>query len=59
MILGLYLAFFVVHQRIWVKVGMDPDETAVLMAGTTNRNPASFEKDFENALSQLKESLKR
>ena len=59
MILGLYLAFFVVHQRIWVKVGMDPDETAVLMAGTTNRNPASFEKDFENTLSQLKESLKR
>ncbi|MBN2719515.1 MAG: cytochrome c biogenesis protein ResB [Proteobacteria bacterium] len=59
MILGLYMAFFVVHQRVWIRVGLDPEETAVLMAGTTNRNPASFEKEFETALSHLKEGLKR
>ena len=59
MILGLYMAFFVVHQRVWIRVGLDPEDTAVLMAGTTNRNPASFEKEFETALSRLKEGLKR
>jgi len=59
MILGLYMAFFVVHQRVWIRVGLDPEDTAVLMAGTTNRNPASFEKEFETALSHLKEGLKR
>jgi len=59
MILGLYMAFFVAHQRVWIRVGMESDETAVLMAGTSNRNPASFEKGFEAALSQLKEAVKR
>ena len=58
MILGLYMAFFVAHQRVWIRVGLESDETAVLMAGTSNRNPASFEKEFETGLSQLKECVK-
>jgi cytochrome c biogenesis protein len=58
MILGLYMAFFVAHQRIWVRVDLDSDETAVLMAGTSNRNPASFENHFEAALDQLKKAIK-
>lgn len=58
MILGLYIAFFVAHRRIWVRVELDSDDTAVLIAGTTNRNPASFEKEFENTLADLKEALK-
>ena len=58
MILGLYMAFFVAHQRVWIRVGLESDETAVLMAGTSNRNPASFEKEFETGLSQLKEGVK-
>jgi cytochrome c biogenesis protein len=58
MILGLYIAFFVAHQRIWIRIDLDSDETAVLMAGTSNRNPASFERHFETALAQLKEAVK-
>jgi cytochrome c biogenesis protein len=58
MILGLYVAFFVAHKRVWVRVDLDPDETAVLFAGTSNRNPASFEREFESALADLKDVLK-
>lgn len=58
MILGLYIAFFVAHKRVWVRVDLDSDETAVLIAGTANRNPASFEREFESALADLKDALK-
>ena len=56
--IGLYIAFFVAHKRIWVRVDLDSDDAAVLIAGTSNRNPASFEKEFENAMADLKETLK-
>jgi cytochrome c biogenesis protein len=58
MMLGLGFAFFVAHQRVWIRVDLDTDETAVLIAGTSNRNPASFEKGFETALGQLREAVK-
>jgi len=58
MILGLYMAFFVAHKRVWVRVDLDPDSTAVLFAGTSNRNPATFEREFEDALSDLRAALK-
>ena len=58
MMLGLYIAFFVAHKRIWLRVDLDKDDTAVLFAGTTNRNPATFEKEFASALADLKEALK-
>ena len=59
MILGLYIAFFVPHRRVWLRVELDPENTAVLMAGSTNRNPASFEKEFDSALAALKQRLKK
>ncbi len=59
MMLGLYMAFFVAHKRIWVRVDFDSDDQAVLIAGTSNRNPATFEKEFESALADLKDALKR
>ncbi len=59
MILGLYIAFFVAHKRIWVRVDLDPEETAVLFAATSNRNRATFERECEKALGDLKEALKK
>jgi len=59
MMLGLYIAFFVAHKRVWVRVDLDSDDTAVLIAGTTNRNPATFEREFESAVADLKDALKR
>ena len=59
MMIGLYMAFFVAHRRIWIRIDSDPGNTAVLMAGTSNRNPASFENNFEAALADLKSALKK
>ena len=58
MILGLYMAFFVPHKRVWVRVDLDSDDTAVLIAGTSNRNPATFEREFESAVADLKAAVK-
>jgi len=59
MILGLYIAFFVAHKRIWIRVDLDSDDSAVLIAGTSNRNPATFEREFESSLADLKDAMKR
>ena len=58
MMLGLYVTFFVPHRRVWVRIDSDPDSTAVLIAGSTSRNPIAFERDFEGAMADLKEALK-
>lgn len=58
MILGLYVTFFVAHQRVWIRIDGDTENTAVLVGGSTNRNPATFERQFEGALADLKDALK-
>jgi cytochrome c biogenesis protein len=58
MMAGLYITFFVAHQRVWVRVEKDPATTTVLAAGTTSRNPVVFEREFEEMVAEMKKSLK-
>ena len=58
MIGGLYITFFVAHRRVLVRVSLDADNTAVLAAGSTSRNPATFENEFEAFLADLREAVK-
>lgn len=47
MILGLIVAFFMSHQRIWLYVREEAGgKSSILMAGTANKNKADFEKKF-------------
>jgi cytochrome c biogenesis protein len=55
---GLYVTFFVAHQRVWVRVDDDPASQALLVAGTTSRNPAVFEKEFEGLVGEIRKGLK-
>ncbi|MBI5556118.1 MAG: cytochrome c biogenesis protein ResB [Deltaproteobacteria bacterium] len=58
MLIGLMVAFFLSHQRIWVYITREEDGTSVLVSGNTNKNKPSFEKNF-NAVSQgIDEKLK-
>ncbi len=50
MLIGLWVAFFVFHKRIWILVRKENDTTHIFLAGTTNKNKAGFETEF-NALS--------
>jgi cytochrome c biogenesis protein len=59
MMIGLYITFFVPHRRVWIRVDSDPENTAVLVAGTINRNPMTFEREFEELLSDLKSAMKK
>ncbi|MCX5870770.1 MAG: cytochrome c biogenesis protein ResB [Deltaproteobacteria bacterium] len=52
MILGLIVAFFMSHQRIWLYICEETDgKSSILMAGNANKNKAGFEKTFQ-ALTQ-------
>jgi cytochrome c biogenesis protein len=50
MLLGLGVAFFVFHKRIWILIRPEQGKTQILLAGTTNKNKAGFDTEF-NSLS--------
>ncbi len=53
LVLGVFLLFFLSHRRIWVRMeSRGEGGTNVLFAGTTNRNPADFEREF-NRLKEI------
>ncbi len=51
MLIGLYVAFFLSHRRIWVFVNRPDRKTRILLSGIANKNRYGFEKHFE-ALSE-------
>ncbi|PIE03395.1 MAG: cytochrome C biogenesis protein ResB [Acidobacteria bacterium] len=47
MILGLYIAFFMSHTRLWlVETISEKGEKKLILAGNTNKNKAAFDKKF-------------
>ena len=55
MLLGLFIAFFLSHQKIWLYHTTINKKKMVILAGTTNKNKASFAKVFaelENGVNQ-------
>jgi cytochrome c biogenesis protein len=56
MLFGLYMAFFMSHQRLWMlleKTG----EKRLLLCGSTNKNKIAFRKNFEKLEKQLEEKI--
>ncbi|HIJ78814.1 MAG: cytochrome c biogenesis protein ResB [Desulfobulbaceae bacterium] len=51
MLVGLYVAFFLSHRRIWVYINKEDGQCRVLVCGTSSKNKLGFEKDF-SALSE-------
>ena len=60
MLLGLIVAFFLSHKRIWVYISEEEGRTSVLVAGTSNKNKVSFENKFDALVEKLErnETLK-
>jgi len=58
MLLGLTMAFFLSHKRIWVLVTNENNRSSVLIAGTSNKNKVGFEKDFDALVAKLKQNEK-
>ncbi|MCX8117567.1 MAG: cytochrome c biogenesis protein ResB [Desulfobacterota bacterium] len=53
MIVGLILAFFYSHQRVWVVIPLKGDGEIVL-AGSTNKNRVGFEKRFREIAEEVR-----
>jgi cytochrome c biogenesis protein len=48
MVIGLIMAFFLSHQRVWVRLAQGADgRVEVVLAGSAGRNRLAFEKRFE------------
>lgn len=61
MILGLYVAFFMSHKRLWLRLGPDPDKPGrrlLVLAGDANKNRPSFELEFETVSNKIKDLQK-
>lgn len=55
MLLGLTIAFFMSHKRIWVFVAEEKGQVNLLVSGSSNKNKVGFENDFEKLIERLRE----
>lgn len=53
MVIGIYIAFFMSHRRIWVRI----QDGAVTIGGNTSKNPGAFQTAFEGLVERLKSDL--
>ena len=56
MLLGLIVAFFLSHKRLWVYIYEEDNETKVLVSGSANKNKAGFEAMFDTLTEKLEEN---
>lgn len=53
MSLGLFIALFLSHRKIWVKLIEDKNNTRVIISATTNKNRSAFERKIDGMISVL------
>jgi cytochrome c biogenesis protein len=52
MVIGIGMAFFLSHRRVWVRIA----HGKITMAGTASKNPAGFQINFDHMVDKLKNS---
>ncbi len=61
LLLGITLAYYMSHRRIWVVAEPHPGKTGstrVTLAGRTNRNPVAFEEEFQKLCLRVEQELR-
>jgi len=56
MLLGLVVAFFLSHKRIWVYIYEEENKTKLLVTGSTNKNKTGFENMFDILTEKFEEN---
>jgi cytochrome c biogenesis protein len=46
MLVGLLIAFFLSHKKIWALIYEEDGKTMVLFAGSAHKNKVGFERNF-------------
>jgi cytochrome c biogenesis protein len=55
MVVGILMAFFLSHQRVWIRLDPTPDgRVGIVLAGSASRNRLAFEKKFEKIQTGVK-----
>ncbi|MBW2659931.1 MAG: cytochrome c biogenesis protein ResB [Deltaproteobacteria bacterium] len=58
MLLGLFIAFFMSHKRIWLSIQRDDDKTSsLLLSGSANKNRTDFSRQFSLLAEQLSKKI--
>jgi cytochrome c biogenesis protein ResB len=56
--IGLFVAFYMVHMRLWIVAIRDAQGKLVLwVGGQANKNKDSFEQKFDEALDRIRTEL--
>ena len=53
MSLGLLIAFFMSHRKIWIRIAEDKNNSKVIIGATANKNRAAFERKIDKIISGL------
>jgi cytochrome c biogenesis protein len=54
MLIGIYLAFFSSHRRIWLTFTINQDSVQAVFAGTSTKNKETFSETFNDLFEKLK-----
>ncbi len=57
MTIGLYVCFFMSHKKLWINISDDKGSVRVFVAGSTNRNKISLEKEIDRIIVHASEAL--
>ncbi len=57
MVIGLFVAFFTSHKRIWIKVSQDKKGSRITVAGMSNKNPVGLHKELDLVTGLLREQF--
>lgn len=56
MAIGLYIAFFMSHKRLWVRLIEENNSTKVIIGATANKNRQAYERRIEKMLDHIKKA---
>ena len=57
--IGLLVAFFTSHRRVWARVWEEGGSTSVLLAGNSSRNRIAFERRFQDLCDIVQETFEK
>ncbi len=58
LLLGLYMAFFLSHKRIWLYQQVTAAGPALLLAGSANKNKAAFARQFAHVETRIDQAIR-
>jgi cytochrome c biogenesis protein len=53
MVIGICMAFFMSHKRLWIRVGRG----RIAIGGTASKNPTGFQLQYDGLVAKLKKQF--